>query len=208
MTKKEKKMAVLLALQKKNAPASLNELMEFLGPVFAERTVRRWLNEMVSEGLVIKIGHKSGTRYELTSPSVRQSFFNAPALKAIDYVRQPIFRRAPVVYNKQWLYEYNPNQTFYLPLHDREKMHAQGQRGVDKNSAGAYARKIYNRLLIDLSYNSSRLEGNTYSLLDTERLIFEGASAEGKLDAEKVMILNHKAASSMIPTPKRLAMMK
>ena len=77
-----------------------------------------------------------------------------------------------------------------------------------KIQQGAYARKIYNRLLIDLSYNSSRLEGNTYSLLDTERLIFEGASAEGKLNAEKVMILNHKAASSMIPTPKRLAMMK
>ena len=99
-----------------------------------------------------------------------------------------------MVYNTQWLYEYHPNHTFYLPTHDREKMRAQGKRGVDKNSAGAYARKIYNRLLIDLSYNSSRLEGNTYSLLDTERLIFEGASAEGKLDAEKVMILNHKEA--------------
>lgn len=194
VTKKERKMAVLSALQKKNAPVSLNELMESLGPVFAERTVRRWLNEMVTEGLVIKTGHKSGTRYEPTSPPARQSFFNAPALKAIDYVRQPIFQRAPVVYNKQWLYEYRPNQTFYLSIHDREKMRAQGQRGVDKNSAGTYARKIYNRLLIDLSYNSSRLEGNTYSLLDTERLIFEGASAEGKLDAEKVMILNHKEA--------------
>jgi hypothetical protein len=45
-----------------------------------------------------------------------------------------------------------------------------------------------------LSYNSSRLEGNTYSLLDTERLILEGASAEGKLDEEKIMILNHKEA--------------
>ncbi len=49
-------------------------------------------------------------------------------------------------------------------------------------------------MLIDLSYNSSRLEGNTYSLLDTERLLFEGAAAEDKLDEEKVMILNHKEA--------------
>ena len=38
------------------------------------------------------------------------------------------------------------------------------------------------------------MEGNTYSLLDTERLILEGASAEGKLDQEKIMILNHKDA--------------
>ena len=141
MTKKERKMAVLSALRKKNSPASLNELMELLGPAFAERTVRRWLNDMVTEGLIIKTGYKSGTRYELTSPPTRQTFFNAQALKAIDYVRQPIFRRAPVAYNKQWLYEYNPNQTFYLPLHDRDKMHAQGQRGVDKNSAGRLCQK-------------------------------------------------------------------
>ena len=48
--------------------------------------------------------------------------------------------------------------------------------------------------MIDLSYNSSRLEGNTYSLLDTQKLILEGASAEGKMEEEKMMILNHKEA--------------
>ena len=73
-------------------------------------------------------------------------------------------------------------------------MNTEGQRGIDNNSAGAYAKKIYHRLLIDLSYNSSRLEGNTYSLLDTERLIFEGAARADKLDEEKIMILNHKEA--------------
>lgn len=99
-----------------------------------------------------------------------------------------------MIYNRQWLNDYKPNQTFYLSAHDRNQMDAQGKRGIDKNSAGTYARKIYNRLLIDLSYNSSRLEGNTYSLLDTERLIIEGTSAQGKLDAEKMMILNHKEA--------------
>lgn len=60
--------------------------------------------------------------------------------------------------------------------------------------AGTYAHQLYNRLLIDLSYNSSRLEGNTYSLLDAPRLLLEGKSAEGKLDEEKIMILNHKEA--------------
>lgn len=61
-------------------------------------------------------------------------------------------------------------------------------------AAGTYAKKIYNRLLIDLSYNSSRLEGNTYSLIETERLLLEGISSEHKLDEERVMILNHKEA--------------
>ena len=49
-------------------------------------------------------------------------------------------------------------------------------------------------VLINLSFNSSRLEGNTYSLIDTEKLLLQGHAAEGKLDAEKLMILNHKEA--------------
>jgi Fic family protein len=49
-------------------------------------------------------------------------------------------------------------------------------------------------LLIDLSWNSSRLEGNTYSVLDTRRLIEFGQQAEGREQAEAQMILNHKDA--------------
>ena len=49
-------------------------------------------------------------------------------------------------------------------------------------------------MLIDLSWNSSRLEGNTYSLLDTKRLVDFGQEAQGKDRREAQMILNHKAA--------------
>ena len=60
--------------------------------------------------------------------------------------------------------------------------------------AGTYAKRLLDRLLLDLSWNSSRLEGNTYSLLDTKRLIELGEKAEGKQRHEAQMILNHKAA--------------
>ena len=60
--------------------------------------------------------------------------------------------------------------------------------------AGTFARDILNRLLIDLSWASSHLEGNTYSRLDTERLIEYGQAAEGKDALETQMILNHKQA--------------
>ncbi len=60
--------------------------------------------------------------------------------------------------------------------------------------AGTYARHICQRLLIDLSWNSSRLEGNTYSLLETEQLLQIGHAQSGPLSNEAVMILNHKAA--------------
>ena len=148
---------------------------------------------MISEGVVIKEGSKKATRYKAAIIS-EPVIFNERSITAINYVRQPIFMRTPVAYNKEWLAQYQLNKTFYLTEKQRERMHAHGQRGSEKNSAGTYARKIYNKLLIDLSYNSSRLEGNTYSLLDTERLILEGTSAEDKLDGEKIMILNHKEA--------------
>lgn len=64
--------------------------------------------------------------------------------------------------------------------------------------AGTYARNILNRLLIELSWNSSRLEGNTYSLLETKRLIELGESATGKDAYEAQMILNHKGAIEYI----------
>lgn len=74
------------------------------------------------------------------------------------------------------------------------KRHAQGKRSPLYGQAGTYIQKIYNRLLIDLSYNSARLEGNTYTLADTEHLVIQGVSAQGKLDAERIMILNHREA--------------
>ncbi len=63
---------------------------------------------------------------------------------------------------------------------------------------GTYVRQIYSRLLIDLSWNSSRLEGNTYSLLETERLLESGEAAEGKDARDAQMILNHKAAIDLL----------
>ena len=64
--------------------------------------------------------------------------------------------------------------------------------------AGTFGRQLLNRLLIDLSWNSSRLEGNTYSLLETERLLELGEAAEGKDASEAQMILNHKAAIELV----------
>lgn len=64
--------------------------------------------------------------------------------------------------------------------------------------AGTYAKEILQRLLVDLSWNSSRLEGNTYSLLDTQRLISQGKLADHKTVAEAQMILNHKDAIEFI----------
>jgi hypothetical protein len=110
------------------------------------------------------------------------------------YVRQPRQLRKPVSYQIKFLEQYQPNQSAYLPASLREQLRHLGRSPVEQTPAGTFARDILNRLLIDLSWASSQLEGNTYSRLDTERLIELGQAAEGKDALETQMILNHKAA--------------
>jgi hypothetical protein len=115
-----------------------------------------------------------------------------------DYVRRPIQQRKPVGYNREFVESYRPNENFYLTSDVREHLGRIGRPSHAERPAGTYARDILNRLLIDLSWASSRLEGNTYTRLDTENLIEKGQAAEGKDRREAQMILNHKAAIELL----------
>ena len=192
-----KKNLVLTKLQEINKAISLPELIGLLGEGFAERSVRRWLNELVTDNLVIKIGQKRGTKYQIkldVSHHSGNTLFGSNSLININKIKQPIFKRKPVSYNHEWLEKYEPNVSAYLPASLLQQLEQEGTRNHGLDPIGTYARKIFNRLLIDLSYNSSRLEGNTYSLIDTQKLILEGINKEGSLNEEKIMILNHKEA--------------
>lgn len=192
---KDKKLAVLSCLGHETLPISLHEIIEKLGLGLSERSVRRYLRELVNEGLVEKIGHKRATKYQLRRQERSlDACFTEKSKQAIARVRGPVYERTPVTFADHWLDRYQPNKSFYIPKDLRQKLHSAGIRSKQEDPAGTYAHQIFNRLLIDLSYNSSRLEGNTYSLLDTQKLVLEGSGAEGKLDEEKIMILNHKEA--------------
>ena len=111
-----------------------------------------------------------------------------------EQVRRPLVARDPVGYDRDFLDRYRPNETFYLSVAERKQLREAGEPNIAEQPAGTYARQILNRLLIDLSWNSSRLEGNTYSLLETERLLDIGEEVDGKARLEAQMILNHKDA--------------
>ena len=115
-----------------------------------------------------------------------------------NYIRRPIQQRKPVGYNRDFVESYRPNESFYLPPGIREHLGRIGRSPAVERPAGTYAHDILNRLLIDLSWASSRLEGNTYTRLDTENLIEKGQAAEGKDRRETQMILNHKAAIELL----------
>lgn len=174
------------------------------------KAIRRALLSLEERKLIVPEGSGRSRVYVLSGPPVDSeppteaipdklgSFKGielSPDSKALlEYVSKDVKERTPVGYDQDFLRSYEPNQSFYLPPDHREKLAAIGRVEDINRPAGTYARNILNRLLIDLSWNSSRLEGNTYSLLETKRLIEFGEEAAGKDASEAQMILNHKAA--------------
>lgn len=114
----------------------------------------------------------------------------------LESLQWPETARSPVGYKTAFLTGYSNTKPF-LDRKTREHLRAVGQRGTPGQPAGTYARKILDRLLIDLSWNSSRLEGNTYSLLETEQLIAQMQNPEGRDAQETQLILNHKQTIGM-----------
>lgn len=176
------------------------------------RTLQRRLARLVTERRVFSEGDGRALKYRAHKPDqgiASADVVNESSRQFVDevyipispegeeiksFIRQPRTQRTPVSYQPDFLGQYYPNDTYYLSAGLREQLHALGRSPAEQTPAGTFARDILNRLLIDLSWASSRLEGNTYSRLDTERLIEFGQAAEGKDVMETQMILNHKSA--------------
>jgi len=194
--------------------AGIEEISQVLSIRLPRRTLQRRLALLVEQKRIAVEGRARASRYRLPAiigdvngvlPSVtfaaRGEVYvpisqEGEALRGA--IREPIQHRSPVGYNRSFLDVYRPNDTFYLSLETRQRLYEMGLSPDDQHPAGTYARQLYNRLLIDLSWNSSRLEGNTYSLLETELLLELGEPAEGKDVREAQMILNHKAAIDLL----------
>ncbi len=179
------------------------------------RMLQRRLALLVEQNRLIGEGQRKGRRYRVPVAMTGKGGLGAGSVIADTggevyvpisagaeavkrAIRAPIQKRQPVGYQRDFLDDYRPNVTHYLPAETRQRLLDMGPRPDSERPAGTYARTIYSRLLIDLSWNSSRLEGNTYSLLETERLLGLGEAAEGKDAREAQMILNHKAAVELL----------
>lgn len=198
--------------------SSLEEILAQQGAAkLNRRTLQRRLERLVenkratTEGASIALVYKLGpasTALQLTgvaatptsgTPEIELYVPLSPEGAAIrDKVRLALMHRRPVGYRREFLEAYEPGVTFYLPESLRSQLHEMGRTPVGERPAGTYAREILNRLLVDLSWASSRLEGNTYSRLDTQNLIEFGQAAQGKDAIETQMILNHKSAIEML----------
>ena len=183
---------------------SAPEILRALAAPVPPRTLQYRLKHLVTRNRIVMDGEGRWARYRMPDTAidaVAREDTNEPVIPlsevgtAIrDYVRQAPEARKPVGYDRKFLDRYRPNVSFYLTPQDRAHLATVGRPQIAEQPAGTYAKLILSRLLIDLSWNSSRLEGNTYSLLDTKRLIELGEEAVGRVHLEAQMILNHKDA--------------
>lgn len=183
---------------------SAPEILRTLAAPIPPRTLQYRLKHLVTRNRIVMDGEGRWARYRMPDTAidaVAREDTNEPVIPlsevgtAIrDYVRQAPEARKPVGYDRKFLDRYRPNASFYLTQQDRAHLATVGRPQIAEQPAGTYAKLILSRLLIDLSWNSSRLEGNTYSLLDTKRLIELGEEAVGRAHLEAQMILNHKDA--------------
>ncbi len=192
----------------------IEDLYQKLPFQMSRRTLQRRLALLVKKKRLVVDGKGRASRYRLPGVSgVGNLQVPVPKIAAQGHVyipissegedckkavSQPIQNRTPVSYNREFLDLYRPNKTHYLTPEIRQELHETKVTAEQQNPAGTYALKVFQRLLIDLSWNSSRLEGNTYSLLETELLLELGEVVEGKDAREAQMILNHKAAIELL----------
>ncbi len=198
--------AIEAAVQLHSGGLTTQEISKTLKTVVPLRTLQYRLKYLVDNKRLIRKGSGRWARYHLPSgertshlPSKEQQAVVIPLSKtAVEiqaYINLSAIERQPVGYNWAFLNAYRPNSTAYLTEQERAHLRQIGAPiEVASQPAGTYAKQILNRLLIDLSWNSSRLEGNTYSLIDTKRLVDFRQEADGKGHLEAQMILNHKDA--------------
>lgn len=207
---------LVIKLFENKSQLSLSEVADAAGLSKSDeadrKAIRRVLNKLIEKRVLSTRGEARARVYiyqkamsmEEKKPTTKiQGAFDNITISSdsknlLDYLSQPIQTRNSVGYNHDFLKSYKPSHTAYLNPNQRAQLHAIGKVENIVRPAGTYARNILNRLLIDLSWNSSRLEGNTYSLLETKRLIELGETAIGKDATETQMILNHKNAIEYI----------
>ncbi|WP_420963909.1 Fic family protein [Brucella sp. IR073] len=180
---------------------SASEILRVLPATVPQRTLQYRLKRLVTDNRLIMEGQGRWAKYRLpdipplSDEAEAFALVLSDAAKSVrDYIRQPLEARRPVGYDRNFLEHYRPNVSFYLTETERAHLASVGRPQIAEQPAGTYAKHILNRLLIDLAWNSSRLEGNTYSLLDTRRLIEFGEEAKGRAHLDAQMILNHKDA--------------
>lgn len=180
--------------------ARLADILGTIDVKLPRRTLQYHLNKLVGSGHLQSTGILKGVRYSIAPDVKLLEQYSAARFVCSDsakvqlaQIRRPINRRELVAFKSNFLEKYCPNVSRYLSTAEKKHLDALGQiqsRKATTWSAGQWLEG----LSVKLSWNSSRLAGNAYSLLETRRLMHFGVHAESKTALDTQMILNHKEA--------------
>lgn len=161
----------------------------------SDATIKRVLSKAVKDGMVLVIGKGRATKYRLTPQAHVTMDLNLDTYfdKDVDE------REVQEGFNFELINDILPKVELFAPeeLNILNSAQEQFRQHLSEMNDTEY-RKEMERLGIDLSWKSSQIEGNTYSLLETERLLREKETASGKTKDEAIMLLNHKDALDFI----------
>lgn len=192
---KKKRDQLVIDFIKENKGSSSKKIFENIAISSSYATLKRTLTKLISENYVISEGQGKGTKYFL-SPS----FELIHAIDIDKYFEREIDER---LINETFNFELvnktlNKNSVFTEnELTKLNFLQKEYETNIKELNPSDYQKEL-ERLAIDLSWKSSQIEGNTYSLLETERLLKEKQTASGKTKEEAVMLLNHKDALDFI----------
>lgn len=192
--KTENKNEIISILESRGTLSS-NEIFQALTDSQSLATVKRILSNLEADGIILSKGKARATKYEL-SPSFQ-------LLKEIDlreyFKKEQDEREIKNNFNFNLITEVlSESQLFTVKEQESlEELHDFFKEKISKLSKTEYNKEM-ERLAIDLSWKSSQIEGNTYSLLETELLLKEKETAPGKPKQDAIMLLNHKEALNFI----------
>ena len=185
----------ILDFIKNNPVCSSQEILNGLSLKIGTTTIKRYLQDLIQDELVIPTGKNKARRY-----SISLSYDVLRRIDIDDYFSKEIDERViQNTYNQHLIKE--SLHKFALFTHQEiEILNSQLQlfkSNTSKLTLEEYSSEM-ERLAIDLSWKSSQIEGNTYTLLETELLLKEKQTASGRTKDEATMLLNHKEALDFI----------
>lgn len=175
--------------------ASRDDIAQGIAFEGSEATFKRIIAALVKSGDIIAEGKARATRYVLSPKAHLLMPLNLDTYFSKDIDE----RQVQTSFNFELINEQLPKVELFTDeeLATLSLLHNEFRHNVEDMSVNEY-RKEMERLGIDLSWKSSQIEGNTYSLLETERLLRESKTADGKTKEEAIMLLNHKDALRFI----------
>jgi predicted transcriptional regulator len=185
----------ILEFVKENTLFSSKEIYDGIASEIGYSTVKRILSQLISENLIIPEGKGKARKYAI-SPTYELFY---PIDVKLYFEKEIDERKIKDTFNLSLINDVLSKVKLFTAeeLQNLTNLQKQFKVNVSELSESEYT-KEFERLAIDLSWKSSQIEGNTYSLLETERLLKEKETAEGKAKDDAVMILNHKEAIDFI----------